>query len=117
MRTPAGVECPYFYGNYYRGRKQEECRLIGSAPPPYQWQAALCHTCPVPAISRANACEYMILQASVAREWLGLRRKVIVTAYCRKSERQVEHPEIGCGECHPLPSPFLSATNDTDNPD
>ena len=30
MKTPAGKECKYFYGNYYRGAHQEECRLIGA---------------------------------------------------------------------------------------
>ena len=23
MRTPAGTECPYFYGDYFRGRNVE----------------------------------------------------------------------------------------------
>ena len=31
MRTPAGTECPYFYGDYFRGRNLEECRLLKSA--------------------------------------------------------------------------------------
>ena len=34
MRTPAGKECQYFYGDYYRGRNQEECRLLSDATPP-----------------------------------------------------------------------------------
>ena len=37
MRTPAGFECKYFYGNYFRGRNEEECRLIGNTPPPHNW--------------------------------------------------------------------------------
>ena len=31
MKTPAGTECKYFYGDYYRGRNHEECRLLGAA--------------------------------------------------------------------------------------
>ncbi len=57
MKTPAGSECKYFYGDYYRGRDHEECRLLGA-----QWKPALCRTCPVPAIEMANACEFMRLR-------------------------------------------------------
>ena len=28
MKTPAGKECKFFYGDYYRGRQHEECRLL-----------------------------------------------------------------------------------------
>jgi hypothetical protein len=107
MRTPAGFECKYFYGNYFRGRKQEECRLIGDAPPPHHWTPDLCAHCPVPEILRANACEFMELRGTVQRSLLGIVKKVKVTAYCHKSLRSVDEPEIGCGECHPLPSAYL----------
>jgi hypothetical protein len=100
MRTPSGIECPYFYGNYFRGRKQEECRLIGEQPPPNQWTPDLCKTCPVPAISRANTCPNMILQAKVVGRLLGLRHKVRITAYCKFAQKVVDEPEIGCGHCH-----------------
>ena len=30
MRTPAGTECKFFYANYFRGRNQQECRLIAA---------------------------------------------------------------------------------------
>ncbi len=100
MRTPAGVECPYFYGDYYRGRKREECRLIGKAAPPNHWTPDLCKTCRVPAISRANACKNLVLEARVNRRFFGLSRGVAVTAYCLKTAAPVAEPEIGCGECH-----------------
>ncbi len=106
MRTPAGSECPYFYGDYHRGRNREECRLIGDAPPPNHWRRDLCKTCPVPNIVRANACKNMILQAEVGRVLLGLKRLVKVKAYCTLSGKDVAEPEIGCGKCHPLPSIF-----------
>lgn len=107
MRTPAGFECKYFYGNYFRGRKQEECRLIGNAPPPHHWTADLCQKCPVPEIIRANACEHMELHAEAQRSLFGLVKKVVVTTYCHKSQQAVAEPEIGCGQCHPLPPAFL----------
>jgi hypothetical protein len=107
MRTPAGKECKYFYGNYYRGRSQEECRLLKASEPPQSWTPDLCSTCPVPEILMANACEYMVLNAHVARSIRsGLKRQVQITAFCEKAESVVDRPEIGCGQCHPLPPIF-----------
>lgn len=103
MRTPAGFECPYFYGNYFRGRNQEECRLIGLVPPPGNWNAELCKSCPVPGILRANECRNMILQGKVVSQFLGLRRRVQVKAFCKKVNQDVPEPEIGCGHCHEFP--------------
>jgi hypothetical protein len=102
MRTPAGSECGYFYGDYYRGRNHEECRLLGNA-----WQRELCRTCPVPGIQRANACEHMQLRGETSRPLASaFRRRVKVTAYCQKTRRSGFDPHIGCGECHPLPGDF-----------
>ncbi len=106
MRTPAGFECKYFYGNYFRGRKQEECRLIGNEPAPNHWTPDLCQKCPVPGILRANACEHMVLDARVRRSMLGLIKRVEVTAFCNFSQQPVAEPQVGCGQCHPLPSAF-----------
>ena len=102
MRTPAGFECPHFYGDYHRGRDREECRLL-----PDNWSAELCKTCPVPGILRANACKDMHLKATVTRTVFNLfQRRVEISAYCEKTRRNVNQPEIGCGECHPLPPIF-----------
>ena len=100
MRTPAGVECPYFYGDYFRGKKREECRLIGKAATPNHWTPDLCRGCRVPAITRANACKNMVLEGRVRRQFFGLRRSVEVSAYCLKTAAPVAEPEIGCGQCH-----------------
>lgn len=106
MRTPAGVECRYFYGDYYRGKNHEECRLIGDVPPLGDWKPSLCFTCPVPAILRANACEFMVLHGEVKR-FLGVfKKQVVVSAYCTKSNQKVTEPQVGCGQCHPLPPGF-----------
>jgi hypothetical protein len=106
MRTPAGKECRYFYGDYFRGRKHEECRLLGDASPALPWRPALCSTCPVPEILLANACEYMILEPRLARPFPFLKQQVEVNAYCKKTNRSGFDPHIGCGECHPFPSIF-----------
>jgi hypothetical protein len=105
MRTPAGFECKYFYGDYFRGRSEEECRLLQAAG--QKWSPDLCKTCPVPAIGRANACEFLQLRARVTRPFsAGFMRRVEVSAFCEKTHRPVNEPQIGCGDCHPLPPIF-----------
>ncbi len=102
MKTPAGTECSQFYGDYFRGRNREECRLLGPS-----WTRDLCRVCPVPAIERANACEHMRLRPRVVRPLTaGLQRRVRVEAYCERTGRAGFDPHIGCGDCHPLPSAF-----------
>lgn len=108
MRTPAGKECEYFYGDYYRGRQREECRLLEAAS--LHWTPDLCFTCPVPDIRLANACEHLILRPEITRPFPFLKRKVRVHAFCRKTERNVSEPKIGCGECHQLPPIFTGST-------
>ena len=102
MRTPAGKECPWFYGDYYRGRNLEECRLLKAASE--RWSRDLCSTCPVPAIALANACKHLKLRPKVIRTISSLfQRRVHVSAFCEKVKRNVSEPQIGCGECHALP--------------
>jgi hypothetical protein len=105
MRTPAGIECEYFYGDYLRGRNREECRLLDAAG--LAWDASLCRACPVPGIRRANACQFIRLKPRVTRSlFSGFRRQVQVSAWCEKSATAVPEPHIGCGQCHPLPEIF-----------
>ena len=105
MRTPAGKECKYFHGDYYRGRNKEECRLLMTSGE--KWTPSLCQTCPVPAILQANACEFLKLHGSVSRSISSFfQRRVEITAFCEKVDRSVAEPQIGCGECHPLPRLF-----------
>ena len=100
MITPAGKECRYFYSDYFRGRKTEECRLLGRNVRSQAWTPDLCKTCPVPGILLANACPNLVLEGKVGRTLLGLRRKVAVTAACSKHLVEVLHPQVGCGHCH-----------------
>jgi hypothetical protein len=113
MRTPAGKECRYFYGDYYRGRHYEECRLLASAKPPLQWRPSLCSTCPVPGILMANACPNLVLQASLVRPFPFLQQKVDIRPYCVLTKTSEFDPHVGCGECHRLPDIF----NKIDDPD
>ena len=101
MRVPTtGKECPYFYGDYHRGKHHEECRLIGDSEPP--WEIKYCQNCPVPEIVRANSCPHMILSGEIKSGFLNLNKKVVVSAYCKKTHTDVENPYVGCGECHPI---------------
>jgi hypothetical protein len=106
MRTPAGKECSYFYGDYHRGRNRQECRLLDAAPGPGRWTADLCKTCPVPDIQAANACPNLTLEGQVGRRFIILGRMVNVRAYCTKTLQPVAEPHVGCGQCHPLPPIF-----------
>ena len=106
MITPAGKECRYFYGDYYRGRSVEECRLLQTAVPEIEWKAEYCNTCPVPEISLANACSHMVLEPRLARSFPFGKYRVKVKPYCTKTLREGFDPHIGCGECHSLPQVF-----------
>jgi hypothetical protein len=100
MKTPAGKECNYFYGNYHRGKSDEECRLLPAGEK--SWTSKLCATCPVPGYQQANSCESMRYNATVTRSVFNLfQQRVEVQAYCSKITGKVDDPHIGCGQCHP----------------
>lgn len=108
MKTPAGFECRYFYGDYFRGKNREECRLLDSTNPPLEWEEKLCLSCPVPGILRANSCEHMRLTPTLERSFLIIGAKQVkVQAYCNKTKQDVMEPQIGCGVCHQVPEVFL----------
>ncbi|MBI3162953.1 MAG: hypothetical protein HYZ23_10600 [Chloroflexi bacterium] len=105
LKTPAGRECPHFYGNYFRGRNEEECRLL--ALHNQTWYPDLCKTCPVPDVMRANSCQHMKLNVVVGRSIATLfQKRVQANAFCEKVKRNVPEPQVGCGECHALPFKF-----------
>ena len=107
MRTPAGKECKYFYGDYYRGREHEECRLLSSAVPPLTWRPDLCTTCPVPGILLANACPEMRFIPTLIRQLPFLKKQVQIIVTCTQSGLRDFDPHTGCGRCHPLPVEFM----------
>jgi hypothetical protein len=108
MNNPAGVECSYFFGDYFRGRNREECRLLMATIPPLPWQPRLCNGCPVPGILRANSCEHMQLRPELKRPFPFFPYQVQINAYCQKTDQDVKEPKIGCGACHQLPEIFLT---------
>jgi hypothetical protein len=105
MITPAGKECKHFYGDYYRGRNNETCRLLDAYRVP--WEPQLCARCPVPEILAANACEHQELQPSVSKPLFFMKPEVNVKAHCSQCACDVEEPRVGCGQCHPLPPVFV----------
>lgn len=106
MKTPAGKECIHFYGDYYRGRNVEECRLLNVHGE--NWTRDLCGTCPVPSITLANSCQHMKLKAKITRPISAIfQRRVQISAYCEKVQQAVPEPQIGCGKCHNLPFNFV----------
>ena len=100
MKTPYGKECPYFYGDYRRGRNHEECRLLLDNN--LEWQSKLCEKCEVPEIKMANACENMELIPKIEKLFIIGRPQVKIAAYCHQTNKNVTDPRIGCGECHPI---------------
>lgn len=66
------------------------------------WTSALCASCPVPTILRANACPTMRLHARLRRRRFRFWEKprMEITAKCSKSGDIVTNPYSGCGQCH-----------------
>jgi hypothetical protein len=106
MQTPFGKECKFFYGDYYRGKNHEECRLLTPAVSAQKWKSTLCKSCPVPNILQANSCQFMNLKGRVSDGILGVGKSMKISAYCEKCQCAVKEPQIGCGMCHPITELF-----------
>jgi len=115
MRTPAGKECKYFYGDYFRGRSVEECRLLKDSG--ITWSSYLCQECPVPEILQANSCDHQSLSPQLKRPVFFMRHQVQVEAYCHKTQQNVDEPRLGCGQCHPNIIEFVIAPDEPDTSD
>ena len=96
MRKP--VNCRYFYGDYFRGKNQEECRLIVANPNnAREWRRSLCDRCPVPRLLIETNCQDLLLEGEVKRNFL--RDHVEVTfAVCAKHKRELSDPN-SCPQC------------------
>ena len=99
MKTPAGKECKYYYGDFHRGRNVQTCRLIERNPDSLPWQPHLCESCPVPDILRANQSKTLKLDGKVVKKFLGLKKEVDVVGWCSECFREVPNPERGCSNC------------------
>ncbi len=92
------VDCPYFYGDYFRGNNKEECRLIAANPENRRpWRRKLCDSCPVPEILRTTNCRDLRLEAAVVRRFL--RDRVEITfAVCGEHLEELADPRY-CPHC------------------
>jgi hypothetical protein len=99
MQTPTGRECKFYYGDFHRGRNVQECRLIERSQDSLPWKPALCQSCPVPDILRANASETLVLDGRVVKKFLGFKQQVEVTGWCSNCFSEVPDPIQGCPNC------------------
>jgi hypothetical protein len=92
------VNCRYFYGDYFRGKEKEECRLLESSPNNRrQWRRGLCNSCPVPEIVITSNSRDLVLEAAIERKFL--REQVEVTfAVCAKHLLELSDPRY-CPQC------------------
>ena len=98
MATNKPVSCRYFYGDYFRGKEKEECRLLTASPNNTRpWKRSLCDACPVPALVIASNCRDLLLEAAVTRKFF--RDQVEVTfAVCSKHMLELADPAF-CPKC------------------
>jgi hypothetical protein len=111
MRTPAGTECAHYYEDFNRGRAIQICRLVQANPQSLAWEPRDCFSCAVPAILRANGSPHLELKLTIKRGFLGLGRKLAVSAYCTKHMIEIEEPKVGCPLCN-AERPGMSALLD-----
>lgn len=92
------VNCRYFYGDYFRGKEKEECRLLDASPNNHrQWRRGLCNSCPVPAILITSNSRELLLEAAIERKFL--REQVEVTfAVCARHMVELADPRY-CPQC------------------
>ena len=116
MRTPAGIECKYYYQDFHRGRNIQECRAP-KLPKSAHWRPSDCAKCPVPSILQANASPNMELSINIKQTWLGFGRKIEAEAFCIRHDVQIEDPYVGCPLCNaerPGLKLFQDALGETD---
>ena len=92
------VNCRYFYGDYFRGRNKEECRLVEANPANERaWRRSLCDSCPVPALILTSNSRDLLLEAEVKRKFLWDQVEVTF-AVCSKHMLELADPKY-CPEC------------------
>jgi len=104
MRTPSGADCKFYYADFNRGRSLQECRLPRHDAE--RWSPNLCKSCPVPRLLLADACPHLALHGQIDTGFLGLNRKMTVTASCSQTGGLVAEPAIGCGHCQESDAAF-----------
>ena len=99
MKTPAGKECRFYYQDFFRGRSEQECRLIKANARSPQWRPKDCANCPVPDILAANSNPNLVLEGTAKPGILRIGRHVEVRAFCSRHLIDVDKPEVGCPQC------------------
>jgi hypothetical protein len=99
MINPAGVECQFYYEDFFRGQSEQDCRLIRRSQHSEAWTPKDCANCPVPDILLANSSPNLVLEGTIKKGLLGLNRRVEVKAFCSKHLIDVEQPHVGCPKC------------------
>lgn len=98
-KMPKPVNCRYFYGDYFRGKNKEECRLLDANPKNERpWQRKHCDSCPVPEIMIASNCRDLVLEAKVERKFLWNEQVEVTLAVCTKHMRELSDP-LHCPDC------------------
>jgi hypothetical protein len=96
--TNQPVNCRYFYGDYFRGKNKEACRLIEGNPKNERpWRRKLCDSCPVPALLIASNSRDLLLEAEVKRKFLWDAVEVTF-AVCAKHMLELSNPDY-CPAC------------------
>jgi hypothetical protein len=92
------VNCRYFYGDYFRGKNVEACRLLEASPDnQIPWKRKHCDTCPVPEVLIASNTRSLELEAAVRRRLL--RERVEITfAVCTRHMEELHDP-LRCPQC------------------
>ncbi len=96
---PKSVNCRYFYGDYFRGKNKEECRLLAANPSNQRpWHRKLCDSCPVPEIMIASNSRELAIEAEVKRKFLWKEQVEVTFAICSKHMRELSDP-LNCPDC------------------
>lgn len=98
MKTPAGMDCAFYYEDFRRGAEVQECRAE-RAPRSAEWRPCDCGRCAVPRILVANGSALLRLVIDIRPGVLGVGRRVDVTASCAR-HGAIADPYVGCPVCN-----------------
>ncbi|MBN2841133.1 MAG: hypothetical protein JXP37_09300 [Coriobacteriia bacterium] len=99
MKSPAGVECAFYYEDFARGAARQECRAP-RAPRSAPWKPADCRKCPVPGILAANGSPYLEIRIRIRSGVLGMGSGVDAEAWCALHGPIDGDPRVGCALCN-----------------
>ena len=99
MKTPAGKECKFYFGDFHRGRNVQACHLIERNRDSLPWEPHLCQGCPVPDILRVNQSNTLKLDGKVVKKFFGFKKQVEVEGWCSECFAEVHDLKRGCANC------------------